>query len=358
VFESETVAGEPSDEDVEVAHQSETGHTGSARRRRFPARYRAHQYPQIAGFAVATGLIGSLVFGSSAWLLTVNLWLVYSIGTLGFYFIFGIAGRFAFCQPFFMALGAYSAIWVQPKVGFLLAVLFAIAVSGIVSLVIGLALIRGPAFALGIATFSITQIGIVVFSHWTSFSGIDGTSILRQAPTIFGFELSGAYRSFWVLLTALVIGLLLGAWVERSPLSRDAITMRELPLVAAVMGVPGQRAHTILFMLSAVYGAVGGALFSNWLGFANIESYGFDFAVLIFLIGIVGGRNSIWGAVIGSGLFVLLPHILEKAPQVQDLVYGVVLLVAIIIFPHGITGSPARIKALVSRLRTRPAAPR
>jgi branched-chain amino acid transport system permease protein len=41
----------------------------------------------------------------------VNTWLFYSVLVIGFYFVFGVSGQFAFSQAAFAAVGGYTSAW-------------------------------------------------------------------------------------------------------------------------------------------------------------------------------------------------------------------------------------------------------
>jgi branched-chain amino acid transport system permease protein len=67
----------------------------------------------------------------------------------------------------------------------------------------------------------------------------------------------------------------------------------------------------------------------------------------MFLIVIVGGLGSTTGMIVGSFLLVLLREYLRGFPGMSEIIYGVVLLLAVLFFSKGIYGAiSARIRAL------------
>src|SRR3954469_6993293 len=69
-----------------------------------------------------------------------NDWLLYSIVVLGFYFVFGLSGQFAFCQPAGVGPGASPSAWATFNTAhpIFYGMMAAVAVALVVSLVFSL----------------------------------------------------------------------------------------------------------------------------------------------------------------------------------------------------------------------------
>src|SRR5450759_1996034 len=147
---------------------------------KLPGVYRQHQIIGVAIFAVAACLILPRVVTSLSDQSLMNQWTAYSIAAIGFYWIFGLAGRFAFCQTFMMLLGGYISAWVTRELGpqwFLLGLVAAIAATAVFAALIGLATARTGEFYFAIATLAVTEVGLIVFPKLTSLTGADGQTI-------------------------------------------------------------------------------------------------------------------------------------------------------------------------------------
>ncbi len=157
------------------------------RRETRPTVYSGHQYVAVAAFAVLVALVGPRIgHVSRSNQFLVNLWLVYVIAGIGFYWVFSLAGRFAFCQTFMMALGGYMSAWVTRSghhgKPFLLGLLSAMLITAFIALVIGLMVHRSSGLYFAIATLAVTTVGTDVFSHWTGFAGRNGVSTAIAPP--------------------------------------------------------------------------------------------------------------------------------------------------------------------------------
>lgn len=307
-----------------------------------PPAYRRHSYLSLLVFAAVVALAGPVVGSGRVAAHLINLWLVYALAAVGFYAIYGLAGRFSFCHTFMMLLGAYTSAWVTARVSStLLAVGCALVVVGVVATLFAMATSRAAQFYFAIATLGLTQLGSIVFRHWHAFTGPDGARNNIPYPELFGQTLRTADQMFWLLLAVLVLGILGVTLIERSPLRREAVAGRDLPDVAATCGVPNARIQTQLFVVGSLYAAVAGALYGQWQGFVSPDSFGLDLAIGIFLMVILGGSHSLWGAVLGAGVYVLLPEVLSRFTRLQTLLYGALLVIILIVLPRGFLGLAA-----------------
>jgi branched-chain amino acid transport system permease protein len=307
-----------------------------------PPSYRTKQYRTLVAFVVVIAVLGPKIGGHSrSYQFMVNTWLMYSIAAVGFYWVFSLAGRFAFTQTFMMSVGAYmSAWWTMRGDGHsvLSGVLLASVVGALLALGIFVLLRKAQAIYFGIGTLAVTSIGLYVFSRWPEFTGPGGTKIGVPPLEFFGKQFIDDGSVFWLFLGVLVGILLLGVWIERSPLRREAIAGREKPSVASLAGVSVNRHQLSLFMLGSAVGALIGALAAHWVGVVATDTYGIDLGIGLFLMLILGGRQSMWGPVLGAAFYVALPEFIKSISTYQRIVYGVILLFVIMTLPFGLVG--------------------
>lgn len=330
-----------------VVDEAPAAHAGRRRRAyNLPAIYGRKYYLQIAGF-IALVLVVKFAFTSGqSSQNSLNLWMLYSVAALGFYLVFGIAGRFAFSQTFMMALGAYISAWIATTHGTAVAVLGALALSTMVAFVLALLLIRANEFYFGIATLAIAGIGTIIFQTWTDFAGPSGQRFGIAPLQIGDWVVDTEAEAFWIFLAVLVVALVIVSFVERSPLRRDAIASRDMPMVARTLGIPVAWTQIVMFVAGSVFASVAGALYAHWLGVVSPTTFGLDLSIGIFLMAILGGLGSMWGVVIGAAFYVFIPQQLQALSEYQNIIYGGLLVVIIIVLPDGIIGIFARLRAL------------
>jgi branched-chain amino acid transport system permease protein len=78
--------------------------------------------------------------------------------------------------------------------------------------------------------------------------------------------------------------------------------------------------------------------------------------VLLVVFTVIGGAHSVWGPVIGTLVLAITSEFLRELHHYEILVYGLVLMIVMLVFPDGLISLPGRIaRALRQRRRAGPA---
>lgn len=306
---------------------------------------RGHFRPVVAFVAVLS--MAPLLGMSAGTMNLLDLWLVYSVAAIGFFWILGLAGRYAFCQTFMMALGGYTCAWVDSAGGpFLVGLAAAVGVCGLAAALIGLLMWRVENFYFAIGTLAVSEIGTVLFGRTSRFTGTNGNVHGIGYPEIFGHVLANDQQIYYLLLGAVACLLVLSAFLIASPVGRDLAASRQHPTVARSCGIPVRRLQLTMFAVGSAVGGLSGALITYWVGFIGVDSFGLDLGVGLFLMVILGGVGSPWGALLGAAFYVFAPELLTGASTYMPIIYGLTLLVVIMAFPSGLTGLVPRLARL------------
>ncbi len=347
-----------------------------------PPAMRGAPYLSLALFLLVVALVrqyGDVGLGDAD---LINTWLFYSVIVVGFYFVFGVSGQFAFSQAAFAAVGGYTSAWATREevfgtdtfwVGLIAGVVVACALAALFAYLMR----RASEFYLAIATLGLSEIFLEIIRRWTDFSGaISGDTTAGIRPiTIFGLEIIpfNGYRIFWVWMVALAVVMLLAIYIARSPVQREVIAGRDQHLVAATLGVPVLKRRISMFVLGSAIAAAAGAIFVHVKGFANPDSFGINLGLGIFVMLILGGLDSRWGPVIGAAFYVFVPQWLQggvlgisgptltinvfgqehRAGDFRDIIFGALLVITMIAFPEGLVGV-GRLARAVTFGRVRP----
>ena len=269
----------------------------------------------------------------------VNLMLVYLIIAIGLNFALGYAGMFAFAHAAFMGIGAYTSALFSAKLGFhfAFALLAAGIVSGAVGCIVGIPAIRVSGLYLAMVTLAFAELVQWVLKHWKSVTGgADGLSI--PAPTLLGWQLRSDAASFYIIILIAFLMTLSARRILQSKIGRAFVAVRDSEIAARCNGIDVARVKTIAFGLSAFYAGIGGALFALTQHYIAPESFGLFQTILHFCIVIVGGAASIAGSVIGAVLLTALPELLRNVQALQEIGYGILLIVFVILAPRGVAG--------------------
>jgi branched-chain amino acid transport system permease protein len=115
--------------------------------------------------------------------------------------------------------------------------------------------------------------------------------------------------------------------------------VRDNPEAAAAMGVDVARTKVIAFTVTSALAGLAGMVYAFVDNTVNPPIFGLDNAFLLLFMVIVGGSGRHAGAVIGAALLFLLPFWLSPiVGHHHVLVFGVLMLAAILLQPQGLIG--------------------
>ena len=240
------------------------------------------------------------------------------------------AGLLSLGQGGFMAIGAYvSAVltvwWRVPFAAALAAGGLAAALAG---LAVGFPALRIKGVYLLILTMGFGEIVRIFFLNFEPTGAASGFGGIRQSTTLGG-----------VAVTVIVL-LLFFLQVRRSRIGRAAEALREDELAAEVMGIDVTRLKLAAFALGALMAGVGGALYAHYALFIDSAQFGFHRSAEIFVIVLLGGMGSFWGAVAGAVAVTLLPEALRVIQEWRMTFFGTLLVAMMIWRPWGLIGRP------------------
>jgi branched-chain amino acid transport system permease protein len=277
------------------------------------------------------------LFGSGYIVYIANLLLVFVVLCLGLHIVIGETGQFALAHAAFYGIGIYTAALVGNiyALPFPLPIVAGGLVAGVIGVVLGAAALRMRDIYLALATFAFGEAMQWVFLNWTVVTG--GPNGLSISPaTFFGIAIvndKDAYPFVAVLAVLMVAATLV---ISRSRLGRSFRAVRDSEIAAMAMGVPVRRTKVTAFALSAVLAGVAGGMFATFSTFIHPDSLGFQTTILVLTMIVVGGLGSIFGAVSGAIFFGLVSELLRQAPQFQEIIYGLILMVFMMYAPRGL----------------------
>lgn len=281
-------------------------------------------------------------FGSGYIVYIANLLLVFVVLCLGLHIVIGETGQFALAHAAFYGIGIYTAALVGNiyALPFPLPIVAGGLVAGIIGVVLGAAALRMRDIYLALATFAFGEAMQWVFLNWTVVTG--GPNGLSISPaTFFGIAIvndKDAYPFVAVLAVLMVAATLV---ISRSRLGRSFRAVRDSEIAAMAMGIPVRRTKVTAFALSAVLAGVAGGMFATFSTFIHPDSLGFQTTILVLTMIVVGGLGSIFGAVSGAIFFGLVSELLRQAPQFQEIIYGLILMVFMMYAPRGLFAAAA-----------------
>jgi branched-chain amino acid transport system permease protein len=265
--------------------------------------------------------------------------------SVGWNILGGFTGQVSFGFAVFYGLGAYTtALGITAGLSPYATYPLAAAVAAVASLLIGLPTfrLRGPYFA--IATIGVSEAVRVVMTNLSFTGGASGYRILERVP----FRQVEHYYS-GLMLAAMAVGVSMLVRHSRFGLGLRAI--HDDQDAAADSGVNPYTFKLAAHALAAALTGASGGVYARYAAFINPEGvFGFQRSVSIVLMPVIGGVNTIWGPVIGGGVYgVIEEELVARFPQLHLLLYGVLVMLIILFEPGGVMGLLARARRLVLR---------
>lgn len=263
----------------------------------------------------------------------------YAVAVLGLTICLGYAGQINLAQAAFFGIGAYSVGLGTASYGmpFWLALTIGAGGAAIAGAALGLASLRVGGHYLAMVTISSQTILSLVLINWISVThGPDGVPNIAR-PVLFGRALDdGAYLSLSVLaLCGVSVFVLL---LPKTRLGRAMQALRDNELAASVIGVDTYRTKVIAFALSSLLGGLGGGLFAGGFSYVSPDQFTFSESVVLLTMVLLGGVSSPFGAMLGTGLLILLPEWLRFLKAIYLTVYGAAVILIMVFMPDGIWG--------------------
>jgi branched-chain amino acid transport system permease protein len=145
---------------------------------------------------------------------------------------------------------------------------------------------------------------------------------------------------YYIMLAIFVATMLTAYFISRSKLGLALRSIGENEEAAAHSGVNVTLLKVMTFGVSAIFmGAAGAIMATKWTYIDPYVAFNPLVSFLPVLMAIFGGMGQLYGPVIGAVVFTYLEEILTtKFPYWYMLIFGLVLIAAILYLPNGLVG--------------------
>jgi branched-chain amino acid transport system permease protein len=277
-----------------------------------------------------------------------NFWSVYSnlVLSLGINALLALSiwltlacGMLALANAAFMGIGAYTASILTLNYGapFPVAIAAGMAAPALVAFIIGKPTLRLSGVYLAMATLAFGEVVRIAILNTESLTG--GALGLNGIPQS---------TQWWHVALALVLVLLVLWRVRRSKVGRAFEAIKEDETAAGLMGIDVAGHKMLAFVLGGAIAGLAGTLNAHLTFFIGPAEYGFNRAVDILTMAILGGIGSLTGPVLGGTILTLLPETLRGLGAFRLVVNGFILVLIVLFLPKGIW-DPARIRQWFGR---------
>ena len=145
---------------------------------------------------------------------------------------------------------------------------------------------------------------------------------------------------YYVMFAILVVLLITAYLIRRSKYGLALQSIGEDEEAAAHTGINVTVLKTIIFAVSAIFmGAAGAIMATRWTYIDPLIAFNPLFSFLPVLMAIFGGIGQFYGPIIGAAIFAYLEEVLlTRFPYYYMLIFGIILVVAIVYLPGGLVG--------------------
>lgn len=281
----------------------------------------------------------------------INLAIIYAISVAGLNLLLGIAGQISLGHAAFMAIGGYTSAILVVKLHFpsLLGIACGTVVAGIFGLIIGFPSLRLKGFYLAIATMALGST-IADIIRRIPITGADQG--LRNIPaiSIFNFVFEKEFLKFYLFLGIFLIVVLLVSNFLKSKSGMAFRAMRDTELGAIVNGINISYYKILAFVISSALAGLAGALYAHSISYLHPNNFGLGLSVELLAITIIGGLGTLWGPLLGSVLWIVLPRLFgSKLEAMSSVLFGVVLILVVLFLPRGLSEVIFRIDRLFNK---------
>jgi ABC-type branched-subunit amino acid transport system ATPase component/ABC-type branched-subunit amino acid transport system permease subunit len=268
---------------------------------------------------------------------TINLFsitLIYGMVAVSLVVLTGWAGQVSLGQYAFVGLGAcvVGDLMNHYNIDFFVCLVAGGLAGALLAVVVGLPALRIRGFYLAVTTMALAVTMDGFFLNPTNFNSLIPATITR--PILWKrFNLLNERDLFYLCLGMLVLFILVVLGMRRARAGRAVIATRDNERAAAAMAVPTTRMKLLGFVLSGAIAGVAGGLHGTLLQAVGYHTYQPSESFLVFSMLIIGGADSISGALLGV---VLIEWLVHTFPTYALVITGAGLLWILLILPGGL----------------------
>lgn len=249
---------------------------------------------------------------------------IYAIFAIGFNILFGLTGYLSFGHAAFLGVGSYTAVWSFKllTMNVIPAILLAVVVAGIFSLVIGYFSLRRSGIYFSILTLAFAQMCYsLAYSVLTPITnGETGLLLARNDPRVldamFGTQAAGAglpmptlmgmtvtaYTGFYLCALVLILSFYVSQKIFASPFGLALKGIRSNQTRMKYTGFDPRPYTLAAFVISGMFAGLAGALLSVTDPIAGTERMQWTESGNVVLMTILGGVGTLFGPVLGAWL--------------------------------------------------------
>ncbi len=311
-------------------------------------------------------------------------YLCYALLALSLDLIWGYAGILSLGQGAFFALGGYCmGMYLMRQIGtrgvygnplipdfmvflnwkelpwywwgfdhFWFAAAMVLLVPGILAFVFGWLAFRSRVTGVYLSIITQAMTYALMLAFFRNDMGFGGNNGLTDYKDILGWDVhlpSTRLGLYMATVAALGLGYLVCRFITASKLGRVLLAIRDAESRIRFLGYSVTNAKLFAFTVAALLAGVAGALYVPQVGIINPSEFSPANSIEVAIWVSVGGRGTLFGAIIGAVLVNLGKSWLTgAAPETWLFVLGALFVLVTLVFPQGLVGLVRRLRRVRS----------
>ena len=324
---------------------------------------------------------GSSLHVSTYTLTLVGKYLCYAMLALAVDLIWGYCGILSLGHGAFFALGGYAmGMYLMRQIGergvygnpelpdfmvflnwqelpwywfgfdnFVFAMIMVGLVPGILAFIFGWLAFRSRVTGVYLSIITQALTYALMLAFFRNDMGFGGNNGLTDFKDILGFNLQAdSTRAvlFVCSALALMVGYVLCRYIVQSKLGRVLVSVRDAEARTRFLGYRVDKFKLFVFVVSAVLAGIAGALYVPQVGIINPGEFSPINSIEIIIWVAVGGRGTLYGAIIGAVLVNYAKSYFTAAfPELWLFFLGALFVVSTLYLPKGVVGLVAQVLA-------------
>jgi branched-chain amino acid transport system permease protein len=265
--------------------------------------------------------------------------------------ILGFAGIVSLGHTAFFGIGAYAAGLMaanghgDPLLGLLVAGICA-AIAGFIS---SLLVLRGADLTRLMVTLGVAMMLYELANKLTPITGgVDGLQGMEIQPLFgtFTFDMFGK-TAYWYAVGVLFVMFVIARRLVHSPFGLSLKGIRQNVGRMPAIGAPVNARLAAVYTIGALYAGIAGALLAQTTQFVALDVLSFNRSAELLLILVLGGSGCLYGALIGTVVFMTAHHFLsDMNPEYWQFWLGLLLVLIVLFARDGVMGGVRRLGTL------------
>jgi branched-chain amino acid transport system permease protein len=210
----------------------------------------------------------------------------------------------------------------------------------VLAVVVGAIAIRRQGIYFAMITLALAQLQYFFAYQLGEWTGGENGVQLSARGSLFGLPLENDVAFYYAVLAVAAVGTYLVVRVVRSPFGSVLNAMRENEQRAVALGYRVDRYKLAAFVMSGTLAGLAGVLFAVGNRLSGLDGVDWHTSGKVVMMSILGGIGTIFGPIVGAGVFESLDYFVSKTPigDKTNIVMGTIFALCVLLFRRGLVG--------------------